>query len=53
VLGAGFGTGNDFGGTSSSEFGPLLPLTYWTVGGHGATNQRYNDFNSGPITNAC
>jgi hypothetical protein len=53
VEGANFATGNSFGGNSTAEFGPLLALTYWTFGGHGATNQRYNNFNSGPITNSC
>jgi hypothetical protein len=53
VLGANFGTGNNFGGSSTTEFGPLLASTYWTAGGHGATNQRYNNFNSGPLTNTC
>ena len=53
VLGANFGTGNNFGGSSTAEFGPLYPLTYWTFGGHGATNQRYNNFNSGALTNRC
>jgi hypothetical protein len=48
VLGANFGTGNNFGG-STQEFGTLLASTYWTFGGHGATNQRYNNFNSGPL----
>jgi hypothetical protein len=47
VLGAAFGTGNNFGGSSATEFGPLLASTYWTFKGHGATNQRYNNFNSG------
>jgi hypothetical protein len=46
-------TTNDFGGNSTAEFGPLYHLTYWTFGGHGAVNQRYNDFNSGPKTNNC
>jgi hypothetical protein len=44
---------NNFGGNSTAEFGPLLHTTYWTFGGHGATNQRYNNFNSGPKTNHC
>ena len=47
------GTINNFGGNSTKEFGPLYHLTYWTFGGHGATNQRYNDFNSGAISNSC
>ena len=44
---------NDFGGNSTAEFGPLLHSTYWTVGGHGATNQRWQNFNSGVLTNPC
>jgi hypothetical protein len=44
---------SDFGGSSTAEFGPLLHSTYWTFGGHGATNQRYNNFNSGPLANRC
>jgi hypothetical protein len=53
VFGSNFDTGNNFGGSSATEFGPLLASTYWTAGGHGATNQRYNNFNSGPLTNSC
>ena len=44
---------NAFGGSSTAEFGPLYRYTVWTFGGHGATNQRYNNFNSGPETNTC
>jgi hypothetical protein len=44
---------NNFGGNSTAEFGPLLHLTYWTFGGHGSVNRRYNDFNSGSLANAC
>jgi hypothetical protein len=44
---------DNFGGSSSAEFGPLLHTTYWTFGGHGATNQRYNNFNSGSFANPC
>jgi hypothetical protein len=47
------GTIDNFGGNSTAEFGPLYRSTYWTFGGHGATNQRYNNFNSGPKTNSC
>jgi len=46
-------TTNDFGGNSTAEFGPLFQYTVWTFGGHGATNQRYNNFNSGPESNNC
>jgi len=38
---------------STAEFGPLFQYTVWTFGGHGATNQRYNNFNSGPESNNC
>jgi hypothetical protein len=44
---------NNFGGSSTAEYGPLYHITYWTFGGHGATNQRYNDFNSGSKTLTC
>jgi hypothetical protein len=46
-------TTSNFGGNSTAEFGPLLHTTYWTFGGHGATNQRFNNFNSGPLSNTC
>jgi hypothetical protein len=46
-------TTNDFGGNSTLEFGSLLRSTYWTFGGRGATNQRFNNFNSGPLSNTC
>jgi hypothetical protein len=46
-------TVNNFGGSSTAEYGPLLHSTYWTFGGHGATNQRFNNFNSGPLSNPC
>jgi hypothetical protein len=46
-------TTNNFGGSSTAEFGSLLHSTYWTFGGHGATNQRFNNFNSGPLDNTC
>ena len=44
---------SNFGGSSTAEFGPLLHSTYWTFGGHGATNMRYNNFNSGPMGLSC
>ena len=60
TAGCNFGIGStlpntidNFGGSSASEFGPLTALTYWTFRGHGATNQRLNNFNSGPLTNSC
>ena len=47
------GTISNFGGSSTAEFGPLLHSIYWTFGGHGATNLRFNNFNSGPLSNTC
>ena len=47
------GTTNNFGGSSTAEFGSLLSSTYWTFGGHGSTNQRINNFNSGVLSNSC
>ena len=46
-------TVNNYGGNSASAFGPLYQSTYWAFGGKGATTQRYNNFNSGPLTNSC
>jgi hypothetical protein len=46
-------TVDNFGGSSTAEFGPLFRYTVWTFGGHGATNQRFNNFNSGPLRNNC
>ncbi|MGH7723556.1 MAG: hypothetical protein ACRENL_12145 [Candidatus Dormibacteria bacterium] len=48
VEGANFGTGNNFGGSAKAEYGPLYPYTVWVAGGHGATQTRINNFNSGP-----
>jgi hypothetical protein len=45
------GTINDFGGSSASEFGPLLLTTYPGPGFVPFT--RFNNFNSGDLTNAC
>jgi len=53
VEGGSFGTGNDFGGSSTAEFGPLKATTYWNFRGHGATSDRYNNFNSGDLANSC
>ncbi len=50
VEGANFGTGNNFGGSSTAEFGPLLKYVVWLAGAHGATQVRINNFNSGPHT---
>jgi hypothetical protein len=43
------GTKNTFGGTSTAEFGPLLPLAYPTVGG---SVTRFNNFRQ-IIDNPC
>jgi hypothetical protein len=45
------GTTNDFGGSSSAEYGPLLQTVYPTVGF--TTVLRYNNFNSGDMANPC
>jgi hypothetical protein len=44
---------DDFGGNSTAEFGSLLHTTYWTFGGHGSVNQRWQNFNSGPLADDC
>src|SRR5207245_5487893 len=38
-------TTNDFGGSSTAEFGQLLHSSYWHFGGHAESHQRYNNFN--------
>jgi hypothetical protein len=45
------GTKNTFGGTSTSEFGPLLQTVYPEAGP--TTVTRYNNFNSGDMPNPC
>jgi hypothetical protein len=45
------GTINNFGGSSSSEFGPLLRTVYPSPGF--TTVHRFNNFNSGAIRNPC
>jgi hypothetical protein len=45
------GTVDDFGGSSSAEFGPLLQTVYPAPGP--TTVQRYNNFNSGDLRNPC
>ena len=45
------GTMNDFGGSSTTEYGSLLLTVYPTVGF--TTVSRYNNFNSGDIANPC
>jgi hypothetical protein len=49
------GTKNDFGGTSTKEYGPLLQTVYPVVGPNGGpmTVLRYNNFNSGDMANPC
>ncbi len=46
------GTAQTFGGTSTSEFGPLLLLTYASANSAGFS-QRYNDFRQVLSTNPC
>jgi hypothetical protein len=45
------GTINDFGGTSTSEYGSLLQTVYPVAGR--TTLLRYNNFNSGDMANPC
>jgi len=45
------GTINDFGGSSTAEYGPLLLTIYPTTGF--TTLSRYNNFNSGDLRNPC
>lgn len=45
------GTKNHFGGSSTTEFGPLLQTLYPAAGF--TTTLRYNNFNSGDEPNAC
>lgn len=45
------GTTRTFGGTSTAEYGPLLNTVYPTTGP--TTITRYNNFNSGDLTNPC
>ena len=48
------GTINHFGGSSTSEFGPLLQTVYPVAGLTGPTTVlRYNNFNSGDTPNPC
>jgi hypothetical protein len=46
-------TTNNFGGSSTTEFGGLYFTDYWAFGGHGATTVRTNNYNSGPLANPC
>ena len=45
------GTINHFGGSSTTEFGPLLKTVYPVAGN--TTAEFYNNFNSGDIANPC
>jgi hypothetical protein len=45
------GTTNDFGGSSTAEFGPLLKTVYPVAGF--TTITRINNFNSGDLANPC
>jgi hypothetical protein len=45
------GTTNDFGGSSTTEFGPLLQTVYPEAGF--TTVKLFNNFNSGDIRNPC
>jgi hypothetical protein len=45
------GTVNDFGGSSAAEYGPLLQTVYPAAGF--TTVLRYNNFNSGDLSNPC
>jgi hypothetical protein len=45
------GTTNDFGGSSTTEYGPLLQTVYPAAGF--TTVLRYNNFNSGDVANPC
>jgi hypothetical protein len=45
------GTINNFGGSSTSEYGPLLSLFYPSA--NGKPSFRFNDFNSGALSNPC
>jgi hypothetical protein len=45
------GTINHFGGSSTTEFGPLLQTVYPVAGP--TTVLRYNNFNSGDLPNPC
>ena len=45
------GTTNDFGGSSTTEYGPLLKTVYPTTGF--TTEELINNFNSGNMPNPC
>jgi hypothetical protein len=43
---------NNFGGSSTAEFGPLYRENYYLFGGGGATLTRYNDYQN-VVSNPC
>jgi hypothetical protein len=45
------GADYSFGSNSNANFGPLFPLFYPAA--NGQPSFRYNDFNSGPLSNTC
>ena len=45
------GTKNDFGGSSTTEYGPLLQTVFPVAGP--TTILRYENFNSGDMQNPC
>ena len=48
------GTTNNFGGSSTAEFGPLLKTVYPVAGPNGPTTTTLiNNFNSGDLANPC
>lgn len=51
VEGSNFGTGDNFGGSSTSEYGTLYGNPYWISGGGGTSQTVIDDYNSRPITN--
>ena len=44
---------NDFGGNSTTEFGPLHGTSYYVFGGGGATRFVYNNFQRVLPYNPC
>jgi hypothetical protein len=47
------GTANNFGGTSTSEFGPLLELSYPAATPPGSVSVRFNNFRQVLSSNPC
>ena len=46
-------TTNNFGGSSTQEYGSLLSDPYWLSGQHGKAGNFIENFNSGAIANPC